>query len=257
MDFVIISLASSLAWFFSTLAGGGSPLILIPLVNFIVGSTAVPPVITLGMLAGNAQRAWLYWRENDWQVTAWFLPGAIAGSILGAYTFTQIHLEWMQIIIGLFLILSVISYAFSEKESILKIKVWYFLPLGFMKSFVSGMIGSIGPVLNSFFLSYGLEKEQMMATRSVNFTILHLVKIMTYIALGAMTLEYLKYGLVIAIAAFPGNLLGRYVLSKMSAQQFRQVVLTFMAITGILMLWQQREIFSMSSWIIRSGIENL
>ena len=253
MTFVLLSLASSVAWFFSTLAGGGSPLILIPLVNFLLGSAAVPPIITLGMLAGNAQRAWLYWRDNDWQVTAWFLPGAIAGAILGAYTFTQIHLEWMQILIGLFLILLVISYASGKKESIFNLKVWYFLPLAFLKSFVSGMIGSTGPILNSFFLSYGLEKEQMVATKAVNFTVLHLVKIITYISLGAMTPEYFGYGLIIGVAAFPGNLLGQYVLSKMSVQQFRQVVLTFMAITGFLMVWQQRQLFGMGGFILGIG----
>ncbi len=255
MTFVLLSLATSIAWFFSTLAGGGSPLILIPLVNFLLGSTAVPPVITLGMFAGNAQRAWLYWRDNNWQVTAWFLPGAIAGAILGAYTFTQIDLEWMQILIGLFLILLVISYASGKKESVFNLKVWYFLPLGFLKSFVSGIVGSTGPVLNPFFLSYGLEKEQMVATKAVNFTIIHVVKIITYISLGAMNYEYFGYGLIIGIAAFPGNLLGQYVLSKMSAQQFRQVVITLMTITGVLMVWQQRQVFGMGSWIL--GIGNL
>ena len=159
----------------------------------------------------------------------------------------------MQIFIGLFLILSVINYASAKKESIFNLKVWYFLPLGFFKSFISGMIGSTGPVLNSFFLSYGLEKEQMVATKAVNLTLVHLVKIITYISFGAMTPEYFGYGLIIGIAAFPGNLLGQYVLSKMSAQQFRQVVLTFMAITGVLMVWQQRQVFGIGSWILGIG----
>ena len=63
---------SWVGWLLSTLAGGGSPLILIPAVSFLLGASAVPPVITTGMLLGNTQRIFLYWREIDWQLMGWY-----------------------------------------------------------------------------------------------------------------------------------------------------------------------------------------
>ena len=97
MPIVYLSVVSFFAWIVSTLAGGGSPFVLIPLINLLMGASSVPPVITIGMFFGNAHRVFLFWREIDWQLTAWYAPGAIAGAILGAYTFTQIHLDWLQI----------------------------------------------------------------------------------------------------------------------------------------------------------------
>ena len=56
MLIIILTLVSFVARLPSTLAGGGSPFVLIPLVNFILGPAEVPPVITTGILLSNGQR---------------------------------------------------------------------------------------------------------------------------------------------------------------------------------------------------------
>ncbi|MGB0563211.1 MAG: sulfite exporter TauE/SafE family protein, partial [Spirulinaceae cyanobacterium] len=71
MTVLILALASSTAWFISSLIGGGSPLILIPLITLCLSTAAIPPVITTGMLFGNAQRVGLYWQHIEWRLVAW------------------------------------------------------------------------------------------------------------------------------------------------------------------------------------------
>jgi uncharacterized membrane protein YfcA len=264
LPIVYLSVASFFAWIVSTLAGGGSPFILIPLVNLLMGSAAVPPVITIGMFFGNAHRVFLFWREIDWVLTAWYAPGAIAGAILGAYTFTQIHLDWLQLVIGVFLIVSAVLFELEKKPEKLddklddklaeelipedikpkfQLKAWYIMPAGFLKAYVSGLVGTTGPVLNPFYLRYGLVKEKMIATKATHMTIIHLVKIITYGAFAAMSKEQIVAGLAIGLAAVPANLVGKYILSRMSPDQFRQIVLAFMGVGGIWMLWGQKDLF--------------
>lgn len=245
MTFVLLAIASAFAWFISTLAGGGSPLIMIPLLSSVLGSEAVPPVITFNVMVGSLQRTWLLWRYIDWRVTLWFMPGAIAGAILGAYTFTQLHLDWLQIFVGLFLIYSLFSFGFGKKERSFNVKLWHFLPYSFIIAVVSGIIGSTGPVVNVFFLNYGLVKKQMIATKSFNVVMLHLTKIIAYGTLGVLKPEFIGYGVVISLAAIPGNWLGQFVLEKMSAKQFRTAVISVMAISGALMIWDQRQYAAM------------
>jgi uncharacterized membrane protein YfcA len=48
MTISLLMLASFIAWFISSLAGGGSPFIIIPMVNFLLEPQAVPPVVTTG-----------------------------------------------------------------------------------------------------------------------------------------------------------------------------------------------------------------
>ncbi|MEI6328678.1 MAG: sulfite exporter TauE/SafE family protein [Pseudanabaena sp. ELA645] len=268
LPIVYLSVVSFFAWIVSTLAGGGSPFILIPLVNLLMGAAAVPPVITIGMFFGNAHRVFLFWREIDWVLTAWYAPGAIAGAILGAYTFTQIHLDWLQLVIGIFLIVSAVLFEMEkspkkleekseekteeelDKELIseevkpkFQLKAWYIMPAGFLKAYVSGLVGTTGPVLNPFYLRYGLVKEKMIATKASHMTIIHLVKIITYGAFAAMSKEQVVAGLAIGLAAIPANLVGKYILSRMSPDQFRQIVLAFMGVGGVWMLWGQKDLF--------------
>ncbi len=45
MIIVTLMLAGSLAWFFSTLAGGGSPLILLPVLGWFLDAAVIPQLI--------------------------------------------------------------------------------------------------------------------------------------------------------------------------------------------------------------------
>jgi len=241
MAILLLILVSSGAWFVSTLAGGGSPFILMPLIDFWLGAPAVPPVITTGMLLGNSHRVWFLWKDINWETTWWYLPGAIAGSFLGGFVFTHTQMHWLQILLGLFLISSIFTYGFGKKERSFTVQKWYFLPAGFMYAFLSGLVGSIGPVLNPFYLNYGLVKEEMIATKSTHMVVVHIAKMISYAVFGALTWEYLGYGLAIGIAAVPGNWLGQKVLTNMSEERFRQLVLVFVTLSGIIILWDQRE----------------
>lgn len=243
---IILSLfvASFVAWFLSMLAGGGSPFILIPVISLLLGAQAVAPVITTGLLIGNAQRGLVFWNHINWPVTTWYIPGAAVGALIGCYGLTQIHVEGMQLVLGAGLLVMVANYLLPSKESGLTIQAWHFLPLALINAIGSGLIGSTGPVMNPLYLSYGLEKEAMVATKAFNKAILHLVKLVAYASFGSLNREYLAYGLVIGLGAIPANWLGKQVLAKMSAQQFRQLVFAFVAVSGVAMIWQQRHFLS-------------
>jgi uncharacterized protein len=234
---------SSVTWFFSILAGGGSPFVLIPIVNLLFDATAVPPIITIGMFMGNAHRVGLFWQAIDWRLTRWFLPGAIAGAVLGSYTFTQLHAEWLQLLIGVFLVVSLLGFVFEGRFNRFEMKAWYIMPAGFLKALVSGLIGTTGPVLNPFYLSYGLERDQLIGTKATHMAILHSVKILTYALLGALSWQDMGAGLAIGLAAIPANILGKQILQNMDAHMFRKVVLGTMSVSGIWLIWSQHNLW--------------
>lgn len=238
MNIIYLALVSFVFWFISTLAGGGSPLILTSLINLLLDSQAVVPVVTTGMLLGNYQRIFLFWQDIEWQVTLWYFPGAIAGATLGAYVFTKIQLKWLQLLIILVFVITVVGYWLGKKYSF-TVHAWQFLPVGFLYSFISGLIGSTGSAVNPFYLNYGLVKEQMIATKAANIVVIHVVKIVTYAAFGALTTQYLGYGLIIGLTAVPANCLGQYVLSRMNNEQFTQLVFAVTTISTVLLLWQR------------------
>lgn len=242
---VLLASGSFVSWFVSMLVGGGSPLILIPLVTLLLGAWSVAPVLTIGSVLGNTQRSVLLWQHIDWAVTCWQVPGVIFGSVLGAYAFTQVQAEGLQVFIAITLLYMVVHSLLSNRIDLpsIPVKTWYFLPLGFLNAVASGLVGSTGPILNPAYLGYGLEKEEMVATRAASLTLTHIVKILTYAILGVLSPTLIGYGLIIGFAALPANWLGRKVLEKMSAEQFQKAVIGFIGFSGVWMLWQQRAFF--------------
>ncbi len=242
MTYVWLTLASIAGWFVSTLAGGGSSFLLMPIVGFFLGAIAIPPIITIGGILGNAERAVAYRQKINWTVIYWELPGAIVGGCLGAFMLTQIPVRWLSFFVGLFLFISGINLILKNQEKSFSVRAWYFLPAGFIYSFLSGIIGSMGPLLAPFYLNYGLEKEELLGTQAINRIVVHIVKAITYAVFGNLTLPYVGYGILIGIAAFPGNWLGHLVLEKISPQLFRQLVITFVIFSGVFILWEQRSL---------------
>jgi len=248
----LLAPTSFLAWFVSMLVGGGSPLVLIPFVTLLLGAQSVAPVLTIGSVLGNAQRGALLWQHIDWNLTLWQVPGVVAGSVLGAYAFTRVDVQGLQIFVAIALIYMVMHMLakgllsdriVNKYLTLPPFRAWHFLPLGFCNATLSGLIGSTGPILNPAYLSYGLEKERMIATRAASLTLTHIIKIITYAALGVLSPTLVGYGLIIGCAALPANWLGRIVLEKMSVEQFQIAVLSFVGLSGVWMLWQQRTLF--------------
>jgi uncharacterized membrane protein YfcA len=217
---------------------------MIPLIGFFLGSAAIAPVITTVMLCGHPQRLWLYWRYVDWKTMAWYLPGAIVGALLGAIAYTRIQLEWLPILLAVFLIVSTISYNWSEDsvKPAFTVYPWYFLPSGFVFAFLSGIIGSTGPLLNPLYINYGLVKEDLIGTKSAHLIVVHIVKIITYGVYGVLNPIYLGYGLLMGMAAFPGNWLGRKILTQISEQNFQKLLVSFVFLTSLFIFWEQRSL---------------
>jgi uncharacterized protein len=246
-NLALLGMASFMAWFISMAIGGGSPLLLIPVISVLLGLQAVAPVITIGLALGHVQRSAMFWDRIHWPMTVWYLPGGIGGAILGSYLLTQIHLEGLQLVIGLILLLMVLNYVLGPKDveegpqsPPTSLKLWFWLPLGFMNAVGAGIAGSTGPIMNPMYLAYGLDKEELIGTKALHNTCIHITKLCAYIALGVCDLEYLAYGLLIGLVGLPANWLGKQVLVRISQAQFERLLFTFMAVSGVWMIWGQR-----------------
>lgn len=234
--FIIIFLAAAVSYIISTLSGGGGSLLLVPVVNFLIGAKATAPVINLGNLIGEPIRLIMFWDNIDWKVSKYYVIPAILGTLLSAWLFSNIELKWLQIIVGLFLISTIFQYRFGKKEKSFEMKLKWFMPLGFLIGFFSTLIGAVGPILNPFYLNYGIEKEAMIATKTANSFIVGLVQISSYTVLGNLQGKLWLYGIVLGLGATLGNWVGKLYLKKISNILFRRLVIAVMALSGIVMI---------------------
>ncbi|MEH6617770.1 MAG: sulfite exporter TauE/SafE family protein [Porticoccus sp.] len=236
MTFLVLFIGGAIAWFISTVAAGGAAMLMIPVLSLMLGPQVVAPAISLGAFLANPSRAWLFRTHINWPVSCWLIPGSLAGAVIGAWAFTQISAQWIQIVLGLFLISTVFQYQFGKsKRSFVMRRRWFF-PLGLSVSFISGVVGGSGPVHNPFMLNYGLEKEQLVATKAINSLVMQLTKLIAYTGFGAMTLEIGTYGLVIGIGGAIGAWIASHHLKNINPGRFRIYTLILMPICGVLLL---------------------
>lgn len=226
------------AFMFSILAGGGGALLLVPVLNWLLGTQHTAPVLNLGTFIGRPSRLIIFWKHIHWKVCLYYAPAAILGAWAGGFLFSRSNLGLLQLLVGIFLVSVVFQYRFGKKDRSFPMRISYFIPLGIGVSILSTLIGALGPILNPFYLNYGLEKEDLIATKTANSFFMGISQIGTYAFFGLLEGRYWIYGLALGLGATFGNIIGKKILSRMSVGLFRKLLLIFMLISGVLMIFK-------------------
>lgn len=224
------------AFILSTISGGGGALVSIPILNWLIGVSNTAPVLNLGTFLGRPSRLILFWKDINWRVCLYYAPSAIVGAWIASYLFSNFKIEWLQILVGFFLVSTFWQYRFGKKKRSFNMQLWYFIPLGFLVSLFGTIIGALGPVLNPFYMNLGLDKERLIATKTANSFLMGLSQISSYAFFGLLNKELWVYGIVLGVGATIGNIVGKKFLSKMKSQTFRKLVILLMVISGILLI---------------------
>ena len=82
-----------------------------------------------------------------------------------------------------------------------------FVPLGFITAFISTLVGGLGPVLNPFYMNTGLQKEDLIATKTANSFFVGLAQIGSYTFFGVLTANLWIYGFALGLGAVVGNIM--------------------------------------------------
>ena len=236
MIFIALFSLGLLCWLFSVISAGGAATIILPILSFTAGIEIAVPAVALSALIANPSRAWLFRHYIDWTVARWLIPGSLLGAMLGAYSFSILSPQWLQVLLGLFLISTARQFRLGKSKRNFKVKANTFLPIGLLVSFSSGIVGGSGPILNSFFLNYGTEKEALVATKAINSFIMHLCKLLVYASMGIITQQVSSFGLALGAGAIVGTFLGKKHLLNINAKRFKIYTLIIMQITGISLL---------------------
>ena len=109
------------------------------------------------------------------------------GAWIGAWAFANFRIEWLQILVGVFLVSTIFQYRFGKKKRSFDMRHSYFIPLGLLVSSLGTVIGALGPVLNPFYLNLGLEKEKLIATKTANSFVMGISQIGSYTFFGLLT----------------------------------------------------------------------
>ena len=245
MESAALLVAGFAGWTISSLSSGGGSLLFVAVIGHIVGARSIAPVAAVASLVASVSRLALFWTNIDWQVVRWYLPGAMAGAILGAWAFTRINAGLLQIVIAIFLVSTIWQFRLGKVSRSFAMQLPWFIPVSIVSGFTSGLSGASGLLVNPFYLNYGLLRERLLATRAANSLFIQITKLAAYGYLGALTADSLRYGLIAGIGGFASISLSKAWLPLLSNARFRRLTVIVMFVSGGYMLWQQRAVIAL------------
>jgi uncharacterized membrane protein YfcA len=224
----------------STLAavsGFGGAAVLLPILVASFGMREAIPILTVAQLIGNGSRVWFNRRELDWRVVAWFALGGIPLALIGGMLFARAPIPLLSRLLGLFLIL-VVVWRHLRPKTTAKPPVWSFSLIGAGASFLSALLGSVGPIMAPFFLAYGLIKGAYIGTEALSTVVMHVFKLIAYHESSILPTHAVLAGLAIGPVMILGSYLGKRIVDVLPEKIFVWIIEATLLIAGIGFLWK-------------------
>lgn len=228
-------LASTLA----AVTGFGGAAVLLPVLVVAFGVRDAIPILTVAQLIGNASRVWFNRRELDTRVVAWFSLGGVPLALLGGLLFAQAPLAALTRLLGLFLLL-VVAWRRLGRRAPPRPPLRAFALIGAAASFLSALLGSVGPLMAPFFLAYGLVKGAYIGTEALSTVVMHVTKLVAYGAGDVLSGPGVVAGLALGPIMVAGSWIGKRIVERLPERIFVLLIEATMTAAGLLFLVRGR-----------------
>ena len=227
--------AALIASILAAITGFGGAAVLLPVLVAIFGVREAIPILTVAQLIGNGSRVWFNRRELDAKVVAWFSLGAIPFALLGSYLFAAAPLAALTRLLGAFLLLIVLWRHLRPHRST-GFPTYTFAGIGAGFSFLSALLGSVGPLMAPLFLAYGLVKGAYIGTEALCTVVMHVTKLIVYRQTAILTGYDALIGLALGPVMLLGSFLGKRLLDRIPEKAFVVLIEAVLVIAGVMFL---------------------
>ena len=230
-DFTLVPLALFTSMLAATLGMGGG-VILIAVMPGFVPPAALIPIHAVTQLASNLSRAAFGWRHIDRAMLVPVLAGAIAGAALGGGIYRSLNLDWLPLIIGVFiLVLTWLPLPAPRGGGGIAL-----LALGFYQTGLGMVAGATGPLGAAVLARRNSMRDWLVVNTAVYMTINHLVRSFAFGLMGFAFLPWLPLIVGMVVASVAGSWLGtrlRVFLPQRNFQRVFKILVTVLALRMI------------------------
>jgi uncharacterized protein len=232
---VLLFIAAFSAAAISGAAGFGGALLLLPLLVATVGVTHAVPLLTIAQLIGNLSRAVFGFTQIHWKPVCLFLLGAIPFSIVGALSFVQFPKELVTRAIGAAILVFVTLKYFGLLE--IKSGRTVLIGGGGIVGFLSGLVGSAGPLGAAIFLSLGLHPVAYVASEAATALVMHGIKTVIYHHYIVLDRKFWFLAALMGVAMLLGTWAAKRVIERIPRETFQRfVAILLVAIAGYMVI---------------------
>jgi uncharacterized membrane protein YfcA len=156
-------------------------------------------------------------------------------ALIGGYLFAAAPLSALTRLLGAFLLLVVVWRHLRPKQA-RSFPAPAFAGIGAGASFLSALLGSVGPLMAPFFLAYGLVKGAYIGTEALSTVVMHVTKLVAYRQTSILTRSDVMIGLALGPIMILGSLLGKRIVDRMPEKVFVVIIEAVLVIAGLAFL---------------------
>jgi uncharacterized protein len=231
----LLALVAFIAALLAAVTGFGGAAVLLPMLAFVFGVREAVPILTVAQLIGNGSRVWFNRRELDWRVVGWFALGGVPMALLGGVLFAHAPLRALTRVLGAFLILIVVIRHLPKRKAF-RTSLKGFALIGAASSFLSALLGSVGPLMAPFFLAYGLVKGGYIGTEALCTVVMHVAKLIAYRQSAVLPLHAVLSGLALGPIMVAGSFAGKRVVDRLPERVFVLIIDLTLLAAGLMFL---------------------
>jgi len=238
---LLLAATAFVAALLAAVTGFGGAAVLLPMLVLVFGVREAIPILTVAQLIGNGSRVWFNRHELDWRVVGWFALGGVPMALVGGFLFAHAPLAALTRVLGAFLILIVLLRHLPKLKAF-RTPLKGFAVIGAASSFLSALLGSVGPLMAPFFLAYGLVKGAYIGTEALSTVVMHVAKLVAYRESAILPLHAILSGLALGPIMVAGSFAGKKVVDRLPEQVFVLIIDLTLLVAGVLFLTEWSKI---------------
>ncbi|HCM47288.1 MAG TPA: sulfite exporter TauE/SafE family protein [Colwellia sp.] len=186
------------------------------------------------LIIADAMSVKSFWKKWDTPLLFSLIPGAILGIMIANLTMDHINPEYLRYIIALICIMFAIkNICFKQLHlSFINNRIGaYFMSASSGVS--STLVHAGGPPLIIYFTAIGLAQTKFVATAAVFIAIMNIIKLISVVSLGLLTIETVLIAVAFTPIAFMGNWLGVKLNNRLDKRLFLKMMNYLLLLLGL------------------------
>jgi uncharacterized membrane protein YfcA len=234
---IIFWVTAFLAAILGTIAAFGISSILLPVALSVFDYETALVLVSLFHISGNIGRIGFFNRKPDKKLIIYFGIPAVISTLVGASLVGSVEEGVLRLIVGAVLVvysgLGLLNHKLRFKPSIVKSVLG-----GIVYGFLSGLVGTGGPLRGAILIGFGLERELYIATSGVISFMIDLTRIPVYLWKGFLQPEYYAYLPFLLLVALTGSFVSKKIVEKVSVDRFTKIVQMAILLVSLRLVYQ-------------------
>lgn len=211
---------------------GGFGTLSVPLMALAIGPIEAAGLLLPLLLVMDALAVKAWWGHQDMAEVKRLLPGLAIGVAAASLVAGSLNEHHVRLLLGVISLLFV-AYMIAKPASSRPIRAFWAWPAGIATGITSFIAHAGAPPMNLYLVPRHLPKMTFIATTTLMFASVNLMKLPPYLVLGEINLTSIWASLVLVPVAWAGVRSGLWLQHRVNERLFYRLVVLAMAIVGV------------------------